>query len=206
MAVSVTWAALLAAAPVVELQPLLAAVSRQLQHSPHWAGQRGGNGDGDGVMQWWCRGKKKGWEVQKMQEKVDITKVAFDAFFGDFGYITNKMYIILWMFKFNYGVFLVGLIGYSQQSGDIMGIEWDNLYHWPCGYCISLDDVIGTVIFIYIYIYTQQNGTKVGFQPCLGILYTVDILNKHADLTNNLSMHNGYLVLIWTHLTGKMRI
>lgn len=38
MAVSVTWAALLAAAPVVELQPLLAAVSRQLQHSPHWAG------------------------------------------------------------------------------------------------------------------------------------------------------------------------
>jgi hypothetical protein len=51
MAVSVTWAALLAAAPVVELQPLLAAVSRQLQHSPHWAGQRGGNGDGDGVMQ-----------------------------------------------------------------------------------------------------------------------------------------------------------
>ena len=30
-----------------------------------------------------------------MQEKVDITKVAFDAFFGDFGYITNKMYIIL---------------------------------------------------------------------------------------------------------------
>lgn len=33
------------------------------------------------------------------------------------------------MFKFNYGVFLVGLIGYSQQSGDIMGIEWDNLYH-----------------------------------------------------------------------------
>ena len=101
----------------------------------------------------WCSddaGEKKGWEVQKMQEKVDITKVAFDAFFGDFGYITNKMYIILWMFKFNYGVFLVGLIGYSQQSGDIMGIEWDNLYHWPCGYCISLDDVIGQLYsFIY---------------------------------------------------------
>ena len=46
MAVSVTWAALLAAAAVVELQPILAAVSRQLQHSPHWAGQRGGNGHG----------------------------------------------------------------------------------------------------------------------------------------------------------------
>lgn len=39
MAVSVTWAALLAAASVVELQPILAAVSRQLQHSPHWSGQ-----------------------------------------------------------------------------------------------------------------------------------------------------------------------
>jgi len=38
MAVSVTWAALLAAASVVELQPILAAVSRQLQHSPHWSG------------------------------------------------------------------------------------------------------------------------------------------------------------------------
>lgn len=62
MAVSVTWAALLAAAAVVELQPILAAVSRQLQHSPHWAGQRGGNGHGVmgvtmGVMR---RGKVQG--------------------------------------------------------------------------------------------------------------------------------------------------
>ena len=35
-AVSITWAALLSAASVVELQPLLAAVSRQLQHSSLW--------------------------------------------------------------------------------------------------------------------------------------------------------------------------
>lgn len=35
-AVSITWAALLSAASVVELQPLLAAVSRQLQHASLW--------------------------------------------------------------------------------------------------------------------------------------------------------------------------
>ncbi|CAE8631211.1 unnamed protein product [Polarella glacialis] len=40
MATSVTWAALLAAASVAELQPLLAAVSRQLQHSPAWVQHR----------------------------------------------------------------------------------------------------------------------------------------------------------------------
>ena len=36
--------------------------------------------------------------------------------------------------------------------------------------------------------------------------YHVDIPNKHVDLPNNLSMHNGYFVLFWTYLTGKMRI
>lgn len=36
LAVSVTWAGLLGAASCVELQPLLAAVSRQLQHCPCW--------------------------------------------------------------------------------------------------------------------------------------------------------------------------
>eukprot|EP00933_Yihiella_yeosuensis_P035892 TRINITY_DN29545_c0_g1_i1.p1 TRINITY_DN29545_c0_g1~~TRINITY_DN29545_c0_g1_i1.p1 ORF type:complete len:829 (-),score=171.41 TRINITY_DN29545_c0_g1_i1:59-2506(-) len=37
LAVSVTWAALLASASVVELQPLIAVVSRQLQHAPQWS-------------------------------------------------------------------------------------------------------------------------------------------------------------------------